>query len=182
MVPQEFADWSAAAQNAASQMTNFGIKTIVRGVTHTQVPQEVWNSRFEMVIQGWGAGNPHPHFSYYQDLIAMNYPSGQGPGMNFPLVQQTEQFGEIDLQDLVIATADGFDGEAQKADVTKLATVFNDLLPIIPLWERYGNNPVVDGVRATNFPGDDHVAWGNSPYSDNTVAIFLLQGLIDPVK
>ena len=58
MVPQEFADWSAAAQNAASQMTNFGIKTIVRGVTHTQVPQEVWNSRFEMVIQGWGAGNP----------------------------------------------------------------------------------------------------------------------------
>ena len=27
-----FADWSAAAQNAAGQMTNFIIKTIVNGV------------------------------------------------------------------------------------------------------------------------------------------------------
>ena len=27
--------------------------------------------------------------------------------------------------------------------------VFNDILPIVPLWERYGNNPVLDGVRAT---------------------------------
>ena len=112
----------------------------------------------------------------------MNYPSGQGPGMNFPLIQQTAQYGEVDLEDAVAATADGLDSEAQKANVTKLATIFNDLLPIVPLWERYGNNPIVDGVRVTNWPGDDHPAWGNSPYADNTAAIFLLNGELDPVK
>ena len=182
MVPQEFADWSASAQNVGNQLTNFGIKTTVRGVTHTQVPQEVWNGRFEIAFQGWGAGNPHPHFSYYQDLVTYNYPQGQGPGMNFPLVQETAGFGTIDLHDAVVATADGLDADTQKATVTKLALIFNDLLPIVPLWERYGNNPVVEGVRATSFPGDDHVAWGNSPYADNSVTIFLLEGLIEPVK
>ena len=24
---------------------------------------------------------------------------------------------------------------------------FNELLPIIPLWERYGNNPALEGTR-----------------------------------
>ena len=182
MVPQEFADWSAAAQNVANQLTNFGIKTTVRGVTHTQVPQEIWNSRYEIAIQGWGAGNPHPHFSFYQDFITYNYTSGQGPGMNFPLVQQTDKFGEVDLEEAVMATADGLDSEAQKATVTMLASIFNELLPIVPLWERYGNNPIVDGVRVTNWPGDAHPAWGNSPYADNTVAIFLLNGELEPVK
>lgn len=182
MVPQEFADWSAAAQNVANQLTNFGIKTTVRGVTHTQVPQEIWNSRYQLAIQGWGAGNPHPHFSFYQDFITYNYTSGEGPGMNFPLVQQTELFGEVDIEDAVVATADGLDSETQKATVTMLAAVFNDLLPIVPLWERYGNNPIVDGVRVTNWPADDHPAWGNSPYADNSTALFILNGELEPAK
>mgnify|MGYP000849816863 CR=1 FL=1 len=182
LVPQEYSDWSAAALNAANQLTNFGIKTEVRGMTYSQVPHEVWNSRFEMAVQGWGAGNPHPHFSYYADLVTYNYPSGQGPGMNFPLVQQTDEFGEVDLEDVILATADGFDGEMQAASVTKLAKVFNDILPIVPLWERYGNNPVLDGVRATNWPDDDHMIWSNSPYGDNPAVMLLLDGVLEPVK
>lgn len=181
-VPQEYSDWSAAALNAANQLTAFGIKTDVRGMTHSQVPHEVWNSRFEMAIQGWGAANPHPHFSYYADLVTYNYPGGQGPGMNFPLLQQTEKFGELDLHDLILASADGFDSEVQGDSVIKLAKTFNDLLPIVPLWERYGNNPVLDGVRVTNWPGDDHMIWSNSPYGDNPTVMLLLEGVLEPVK
>ena len=182
LVPQEYADWSAAALNVANQLTNFGIKTEVRGMTYSQIPHEVWNSRFELAIQGWGASNPHPHFSYYADLITYNYASGQGPGMNFPLVQQTEEFGEVDLENAILASADGFDSEVQADSVRQLAKIFNDILPIVPLWERYGNNAVLDGVRVTNWPDDDDPIWKNNPYGDNAGIMLILDGTLEPVK
>ena len=177
IVPQEFADWSAAAQNVANQLINFGVDVTVRGVTHTQVPQEVWSGRFEMAIQGWGAANPHPHFSFYQNYITMNYTNGQAPGMNFNLVVDG-----VDLEELVALSAIGFDLDTQAEYIYTLAKTYNELLPSIPLWERYGNNPAVDGVRATNWPADDHPYWGNSPYADNPVTMFIYQGLLEPVE
>ena len=36
--PAEFADWSAAAENLAEQLTDFGIKTTFRGVNFTAAP------------------------------------------------------------------------------------------------------------------------------------------------
>ena len=39
--PAEFADWSAAAENLAQQLTEFGIKTTFRGVNFQQHPIDV---------------------------------------------------------------------------------------------------------------------------------------------
>src|SRR5438105_12755853 len=65
--PAEFADWSAAGQNLADQLTSFGIKLTPRSVTFTQEPDQIDKGDFQMGIQAWGASTqPHPHFSFVQ--------------------------------------------------------------------------------------------------------------------
>src|SRR5690606_16116869 len=76
--PAEFADWSAAAENAAEQLNNFGIRIIPRAVSHLQHPVDVNKGQFELAIRAWGAANPHPHFSFVQDLFTHNINATEG--------------------------------------------------------------------------------------------------------
>ncbi len=101
--------------------------------------------------------------------------------MNFPLKQTVADLGELDLEEMVVASAEGLDEAAQKETVTKLALAFNKLLPIVPLWERYGNNPALDGVRVTGWPPEGDPIYKNSPYSDSFVIIMILDGRLRPV-
>jgi peptide/nickel transport system substrate-binding protein len=179
--PAEFADWSAAAENLAQQLTAFGIATTFRGVQFQQHVQDVQQGNFVLAIRGWGAGNPHPFFSYEADLLTFNAPLSPGVGMSFPFTQ-TVNGQEVDLNALITATAEGTDEAAQKAPVTELALAFNQLLPIVPLWERYGNNASLEGVRVASYPPDDDPIWKNPVYADNPVVILLMDGRLQPVE
>lgn len=180
-MPGEYADWSAAAENAAEQLTRFGIKTTVRAINFNQHLIDVNEGRFEMAIRAWGAANPHPHFSYVQNLFTHNITPAAG-GMKFPMVQETESVGAIDLQQAVVESAEGLDESAHRALVTRLAKAYNELLPNVPLWERYGNNPALDGVRVTGWPADDHPYYGNSPYADAFVTLMIFDGTLQPAR
>ena len=57
-----------------------------------------------------------------------------------------------------------------------MARIFNDLLPIIPLWERYGNNVALKGVRVTGWPPDSDPIYRNDPYTDSFVVMMILSG------
>lgn len=181
--PAEFADWSAAAENLAEQLRNFGLDIRLRGVPHTQHPIDVNMGRFEMAIRGWGASNPHPHFSFVADMFTHNYPQAQeGDGMNFNLNVTSERFGEVDLEELVVASAEGL-SEAEQAEMVKtVSLVFNELLPIIPLWERFGNNPVLEDVRVSGWPADDDPSMLNPPYNDPVIVLLLLEGTLRPAN
>ena len=89
-------------------------------------------------------------------------------------------FGEVDLEKMIIQTASGLDEEDQKATVTKLAIIFNELLPVIPLWERYGNNPALDGERVTGWLPDSNPIYRNSPYEDNFTVMMIMDGTLKP--
>jgi len=180
-MPGEYADWSAAAENAAEQLTRFGIKITVRAVNFNQHLIDVNEGRFQMAIRGWGAANPHPHFSYVQNLFTHNITPPTG-GMKFPMVQQTESVGTIDLEEAVVRSAEGLDEEAHRELVARVAKAYNELLPNVPLWERYGNNPALDGVRVTGWPPDDHPYYGNSPYADAFVTLMILDGTLRPAR
>lgn len=184
--PAEFADWSAAAENLAQQLTDFGIKTAFRGVTYTQHDIDVQDGNFQMAIRAWGAGNPHPNFSFnfnlrtpYNQAI-----SGVGDtakaGISFPLVQQTDALGEVDLGALVVESGAGSDLAAQKAVVSQLALAYNELLPQIPLWERYGNNPA-PAIRITGWPEDGDPVYQNGTYNDPFVIVLMVTGQLQPV-
>lgn len=183
--PAEFADWSAAGTNAAEQLTAFGINVSPRPITYTQIPTDVTDSKFQMAIQGWGSStNPHPHYSYFQAFFFQNTRTDnpEGRGMDFPLVQDTEVMGEVDIDKLVVATGEGMDSEGQKELVGQAALVFNELLNIIPLFERYGNNAVLEGVRVQPWPADDAPIMKNSFYADGIVTMLMLDGTLKPVE
>ena len=183
--PAEFADWSAAGQNLADQLTAFGINVTPRSVTFTQEPDQVDKGDFQMAIQAWGASTqPHPHFSFVQDLFTHNIPIAAnrgGKGMAFPLQQTTDALGDVDLEQLVVNAPLGLDESQQKANVTQAAVAFNELMPMIPLFERYGNNPALDGVRVTGWPSDADAIVQNAPYGDNFTIMLLLTGQLRPV-
>lgn len=177
--PAEFADWSAAAKNLADQLTSFGIKTTVRTVTFTQWEPRVLDGQFEMGIQAWGQGQPHPVYSFQHPLITYNV-AASGGGISYDMTQDTESFGEVDLEELIIQTASGLDEEGQKATVTKLSKIFNELLPVIPLWERLGNNPALDGERVTGWLPDSNSIYQNSPYEDSFAVMMIMDGTLKP--
>src|SRR5918994_161239 len=177
--PAEFADWSAAAKNLADQLTKFGFKTTVRTVTFTQWLPRLQNGQFEMGIEAWGQGQPHPVYSFEYPLLTNNV-DASGGGMSYDLTQDTKSFGEVDLEKMIIQTASGLDVEAQKASVTKLSKVFNELLPVIPLWERYGNNPALDGERVTGWLPDSNPIYQNSPYEDSFTVMMIMDGTLKP--
>ncbi len=184
MFPAEYADWSAAGTDLAEQLTNFGIVVEPRAVTYTQVPIDVNQGNFQMAIQGWGSStNPHPHFSYTTAFFTNNTlaQNDGGEGIAFDLNQETEVAGEVDINQLVVESALGLDEQAQIDNLTTIAQVFNELLPKIPLFERYGNNAALEGVRVAEWPADDDPILANSPYADGIPTMLMLTGDLPPV-
>ena len=60
-----------------------------------------------------------------------------------------------------------------------MALAYNELLPQIPLYERYGNNPVPSRYAAGWLPEDDPI-YLNSPYADSFVVMQILDGTLHP--
>lgn len=193
--PAEFADWSAAAENTAEQLTAFGWQTSFRGVNFQQHPIDINEGKFTMAIRGWGAGNPHPSFSYEINLTQHNAAaSGVGtaagggatgstdnPGMAFDMNVSTESVGDLNMLELTQAAGTGGDAEAQMEVLGQLALAYNEILPQIPLWERYGNNPVPSRFAAGWLPEDDPI-YKNSPYADSFVVLQILNGTLGPAE
>ena len=176
----EFVDWSATSTNFADQMAPFGIKIKVRELTYTQVPVEVGKGNFQLTMGTWGAAHPHPHFSFVQDILNYVPPITNGPGSGFSLIQPTSA-GTVDLRKFIDESGLGLDVAKQKVLVRRMALIFNDLLPIIPLWERYGNNPTRPGVRVAGWPKPGDPIYLNSPYSDAFTIMMLLTGQLHAV-
>ena len=63
---------------------------------------------------------------------------------------------------------------------TETAKAFNELLPIIPLWERYGNNPAMDGLHTCGWLPDDNHIYANSPYADSFTVMMIMDGTLYP--
>ncbi|MDG4862228.1 ABC transporter substrate-binding protein [Streptomyces sp. T-3] len=181
--PSDFADWSACGDNVADQLNEFGMQLTAKGQKFESYNPEVDKGNFELCIHQWGASqHPHPHFSFAADLFIHNIPIARnagGRGMGFELKVKTEE-GEIDLEKVVNESGRGLNEDEQKKNVTTAALAFNELLPIIPIFERYGNNPVLEGRRVKKFLGDSDPNMKNAPYGDNAVIMGILDGSISP--
>jgi peptide/nickel transport system substrate-binding protein len=99
--------------------------------------------------------------------------------MNFPLEQETSM-GAMDLGEMTDQAGLGGSIEDQHEIVNSLALAYNELLPQIPLWERYGNNPVPE-LRITGWPPEGDPVYQNGPYGDPFIVVLLLTGKLQPV-
>jgi peptide/nickel transport system substrate-binding protein len=183
--PQEFADWSAAAENATAQLNDFGFDITARGVQFQQHPQDVYDGNFEMAIRNWGLGDPIPARSF---LEAYNRYNGQGelageagsPGIGFD-VNVSYSGGEINVFDVANESAQGVDQAAQAELVTQLAVSYNELLPAIPLWERYTNNAL--NRNYLSLPEDSDPIFANfGGGADNWMTYLILTGQVAPAS
>jgi peptide/nickel transport system substrate-binding protein len=180
----EFADQSASGLDVVEQLGNFGIKLEPRAVTYTQHPIDIDQGNFQLAMDGWGSStNPHPHFAFVQDLFLHNTQAirNGGKGEGFPLQQHTDVLGDVDLEKLVIDSALGLDENAQKANVTQIVLAYNELLPQIPMYERFGNNAAWEGVRVKAWPADDDPILKNAPYADGIPTMLMYTGKLEPV-
>jgi peptide/nickel transport system substrate-binding protein len=179
--PQEFADWSAAAENATTQLNDFGFDITARGVQSQQQQQEVYDSNFQLAIRNWVIGSPFPGESFLQPYNRYNGQGevageGVGGGMNFdPNV--TYSGGDLNVYDASYAAGEGLDTAAQAAIVDQLALSFNELLPAIPLWERYGNNPL--NRNFLDAPASDDPIYNNAG-ADHFMPYLILTGGVSP--
>jgi peptide/nickel transport system substrate-binding protein len=182
LFPSDFPDWSAATENLASQLNDFGIKITLHGEQSTQVSLDVKASKFSLAIQGWGSSsNPFPADSFRAALFTNNTPSlaPTQKGMDFPMKQKTDVVGEVDLQKVVIDSGLGATLDDLKQATTTAALAFNELLPIIPMWERYANAPAVTSMLK-GYPPDGDPLYENSIYADNYTTFLTFQGILKP--
>ena len=173
--PSDFADWASAADHAQKSLNTFGIKIVPRGAIRSQQLPDVNGGNFQIAIMAWGIGNPHPQGSFIQALRTHNTIAAAG-GMKYPLKQ-----GNTDFDALINKMGDGFDTNAQKAPVTEASLAFNDLLPVIPLWERYGNNPVNDKKRVTGWKPDGDPVYKNPWSTDAFTTLMIMDGTLHKI-
>ena len=176
--PGDYVDWAAVGQSLAEQANAFGIQVTPIGADSSQQEVDVQSGNFQLAIQAWGASNPFPTDSYIAAMFTFNEPQlGEGKGMGFDLNVETNALGRVDLKQEIENSAFGSEDElVQKT--SRLAIAFNELLPIVPLVERYANTPVVttkvEGVPQTS-------EWDqNSIYSDNPMTVFFYEGMLKP--
>lgn len=182
--PTEFADWSAAAENATQQLNEFGFQITATGVQFQQEEQDAYDSNFQLIIRNWGVSSPFPGRAYREPYYRYNGQgeiAGQevGGGMNFDL-NVTYSGGTLNVLDAANMAGEGLDVDAQTALITQLAVSYNELLPAIPLWERYGNNPL-NRAFADAPPSDDPSVSAN-PWSgtDAFIPYYIITGLMGP--
>ena len=181
--PSDYSDWAAAAENVTQALNDFGFDITARGVLSQQQLQDVYDSNFELAIRSWGAASPLPYVSYlepYQRFNGQGTLAGEstGGGMGFD-TNVTYSGGDVDVLELTLSSSRGLDEARQREQVAQLAQSFNELLPIIPLWERYGNNPLNrEFVDAP--PSDDPIYQNGTSVPDPFMTYLLLTGGIGP--
>lgn len=176
--PSTWSDASTAATEIANQLTAFGIKTTFEGIDSTMRSTNIDEGKFEMAMSFFGTGQPHPMFAYETPLLVSNLRASEG--INYPMVQETERFGTVNLEEEIVASTAGWDIEAQKASVEKIAVTVNETLPYLPIYTKYSKYVTSNGMR-TDWGTDDSL-YKNSAGDDNFVVIKILHGDLAPLQ
>lgn len=171
--PSDFQDWAAAATYASDALNKWGLKLTPRGaIRSTQLP-DTNAGKFQMALNPWGTGNPHPQASLVRPFREFSK-DAPGGGMKYPLTQ-TYSGGQINFDTVLDDAIAGFDTAKQKDPITKIALAFNDLLPCIPIFERLNNNPINDKARVTGWKPDGDPIY-NQGGGDNFTIVQLMDG------
>lgn len=174
--PASWSDASTAATEIAQELTAFGIETKVDGIDSTMRQSNISEGQYQVALSFFGNGQPHPMYSYEVPLLLSN--ANAPVGLKYPMVQETESCGTVDLNQLLVDTTSGWDKDAQKEAVEKIALTINETVPYIPLYVKNAKYVTSEGMR-TDW-GEDDSLYMNSAGDDSFVVIKILRGELGP--
>ncbi|CAM3486839.1 ABC transporter substrate-binding protein [Stackebrandtia soli] len=173
-------DFELTATQVQEAWSAIGITCTAKNVPGDN-PWGIWSSgEFEVAVRQWG----NPFNPDYWGAFLMAYQTDNGrtkdtPGMNLDLKMESEILGEeVDLDELVATAKTDPDETARIEAVKKMAIVFNEKLPRIPVWGYKRLSPAIEGPRVKEFTNKG-ANQGNDVYQDNPVIISLLAGELD---
>jgi peptide/nickel transport system substrate-binding protein len=172
--PSDFADWSAVATNVGDQLNKWGLKVTLRGAPRSTQGPDFNNGKFTLSFNAWGTGNPHPQPSAVRPIREFNT-TASGGGQKYPVKQKTSK-GDVDFEALLVQMED-IDEAKQKDALNKYALAFNEVLPAIPLAERFNNAPINDSKRVAGWPPVDDKIYQNGG-GDNFTEILIMDGTL----
>ncbi len=172
--PSDFADWSAVATNVGDQLNKWGLKVTLRGAPRSTQGPDFTGGKFTLSFNAWGSGNPHPQPSAVRPIREFNTTPAAG-GQKYPVKQKTSA-GDVDFEALLVQMED-IDEAKQKDAVKKYAMAFNEILPAIPLAERFNNAPINDAKRVSGWPSVDDKIFQNGG-ADSFVVIMIMDGTL----
>ncbi|CAM3793675.1 ABC transporter substrate-binding protein [Deinococcus frigens] len=186
--PADFVDFLAAAQAVSQQLNSFGFQTTVRSISAQERPTTIDQARYQALMDFGLISTPsHPSTSYgyymTEGFFGSNKPDATSgsKGMNWPLTQKTKAGATVNIRALIQQSLAGDDLAAQKTRVQTLAQIFNDQLPVIPIFERYTTDPINTKARVTGWLPFTNAVYKNNQGSDNYVAIQFLNGTLKPI-
>ena len=172
--PSDFADWSAVATNIGDQLNKWGLKVTLRGAPRSTQGPDFNSGTFTLSFNAWGTGNPHPQASAVRPIREFNT-TANGGGQKYPVKQKTSA-GDVDFEALLVQMED-IDEAKQKDALAKYTKAFNEILPCIPLAERFNNAPINDQKRVAGWPALDDKLYTNGA-GDNFALILPMDGTI----
>jgi len=185
-VPADFTEYLASSENVAQQLANFGIKINVKPYDSANRNDMHKAGAYQMSMDiGMRFTYFHPFVSYDYNVRPgigfKNDPEGAegARGMNFPFIQKTADGKEINIKEWVDKMAEGLDIEAQKPYVADMASMFNENLPVVQMFERYLTDPIDTQTRVVGWlPADDPIYKNNQ--NNSPVARQFLSGALTP--
>ncbi len=185
-VPADFTEYLASSENVAQQLKAFGINATVKPYQSAQRGELHKGGKYQISMDiGFRFTYFHPFVSYDYNLRPgigdKNNPEADtgARGMNFPFKQKTADGKEIDIKAWVDKAAEGFDVEKQKPFVQDLASMFNDNLPVLEMFERYLTDPIDTKTRVTGWlPLTDKIY--NNNQNNSPIARQFLSGSLKP--
>ena len=176
--PSSWSDAATAASEIAQQLTAFGITSTFEGIDPNSRQSNINEGNFELALSFFGTAQPHPMFAYETPLLLSN--ANVSRGLSYDMVQDTEKYGEIDLEELIYASTKGWDTEAQKEIVEQIVVTVNDTVPYLPIYSKWSTNLSSKGMR-TDW-GSDESLYLNSAGDDNFAVIKILNGELKPLQ
>lgn len=176
--PSSWSDAATAAAEIAQQLTAFGIPSSFEGIDPNSRQSNINEGNFELALSFFGTAQPHPMFAFETPLLLSN--ANVTRGLSYPMVQDTEKYGEIDLEELIYASTKGWDTDAQREIIEQIVVTINDTVPYLPIYSKWSTNLSSKGVR-TDW-GSDESLYLNSAGDDNFAIIKILNGELKPLQ
>ena len=179
--PADFADFSAAARDATTQLNDFGFDITERALPWQESRDAVRAGDFQLSVWSWGAASPFAYGHFNNPLrrwTNATLPAEQ-PGIGIDLSAMDINGETVDLNSMILTVNNGLDTAAQIAAADALATIINEQMYYISLNEMLSVEPMnttyIDGV-----PDQSDPIFANPTGVDHPIIWLILDGTLGP--